>query len=76
MNKVNRQLTTKFLEELNYKFDYNELTDFLTYAKLLYEDFLIVEKFYKDEFNAVSPITINRYIITFNNLYNKIIERI
>ena len=54
MNKVNRQISNKFLEELNLKVNYNEITDFLTYAKLLYGDFLVIEKLYKDKFNEVS----------------------
>lgn len=75
MEKVSRAISHNFLSELNNK-HLIEIKDFFDYAKNFYEDLVIVEKFYKTIFNELSPLSINRYLIMFDNAYNKLIEQI
>ncbi|MGN1221948.1 MAG: hypothetical protein ACI4TT_01780 [Christensenellales bacterium] len=76
MEEVCRKLSNNFLNEFNKKLEMNEIKDFFDYAKSFYEDLCVVDKYYKEEFNSKSPLSINRYIISFDNAYNSIIQTI
>ena len=75
MEKISRALSYNFLSELNNK-HLGEVKDFFDYAKNFYEDMLVVQKYYKQQFNTYSPLNIDRYLIMFDNAFNKIIENI
>ena len=54
MNKVCRKLSTNFLDELNIKFEYNEVIDFLNDKGLIYEGVLEPPK-------GKLPVSLNKF---------------
>lgn len=76
MNKICREISNDFLKELNTKYEYKEVKDFFNYAKSIYEDFVVVDRYYKERFNSISPVSIKKYLDIFNLAFNKILETI
>lgn len=74
MKEVCRELSKNFLEELSKKYDMNECKDFFDYAKSFYEDLVVVDRYYKNEFNSISPLSISKYLTIFDNAYNNIVK--